>query len=71
VDIRAHGAWERCMASWVLECVNCNIRPSKKDSIENYFLPAKPVFPDGGQSMSCPHCGHSAMYQASDLRYQP
>jgi hypothetical protein len=48
-----------------------SIRPSKKDSLENYFLPAKPDFPDGGQSMSCPHCGHSAMFQASDLRYQP
>jgi hypothetical protein len=39
--------------------------------LENYFLPIKPTFPDGGQLMNCPHCGHSVIYQTSDLRFQP
>jgi rRNA maturation endonuclease Nob1 len=62
------------MASWVLKCTNCNsIFPHSKikEGLENYFLPIKPTFPEGGQSMDCPHCGHSAKYQTSDLRYQP
>jgi rRNA maturation endonuclease Nob1 len=61
------------MASWVLECIHCNAiftHSAIEEGLENYFLPIKPVFPEDGQSMSCPQCGHSARYQSSDLRYQ-
>ncbi len=61
------------MASWVLKCTNCNsIFPHStiEEGLENYFLRIKPTLPECGQSMDCPHCSHSAMYQTSDLRYQ-
>jgi DNA-directed RNA polymerase subunit RPC12/RpoP len=61
------------MASWVLKCANCNsIFPHStiEEGLENYFLPIKPALPEKGQSMDCPHCGHTGIYQTSDLRYQ-
>jgi DNA-directed RNA polymerase subunit RPC12/RpoP len=61
------------MASWVVRCASCSsILPHStiEDGLENYFLPIKPTLPEEGQTMSCPHCGHSAIYQTSDLRYQ-
>ena len=61
------------MASWVLECPNCQsvFAHSKiDDNFANYFLPLKPEFPDAGRPLDCPNCGHTATYQQSDLKYQ-
>jgi DNA-directed RNA polymerase subunit RPC12/RpoP len=54
------------MGSWVWKCTKCNsifLIQHFEEGLENYFLPIKPTFPEGGQSMNCPHCGHSAMYR--------
>jgi len=62
------------MASWVLECSNCGKTFPHSEiedrTIENFFLPVKPKFPESGLEVGCPHCGNKAKYQHSDLTYQ-
>ncbi len=41
-----------------------------EDNFRNYFFPQKPKFPEGGQSLACRQCGHTATYQQTDLIYQ-
>lgn len=60
------------MASWVLKCADCKqnlARFAIEDTLESYFLPAKPSFPEGGKKFECPNCGHKATYQRSDVNY--
>jgi len=61
------------MASWVLKCPNCNsgfTHSQVEDTLENFFLASKPTFPDDGETLDCPHCGHTATYQQTDLSYR-
>ena len=61
------------MAAWVLECSNCHsnfLHTKIEDGIMNFFFPEKPEFPDGGQSVACTNCGHTAVYQPNQLTYQ-
>ena len=61
------------MASWVLICPKCNsafAHSQVKDTLENFFLASKPIFPTGGTALDCPNCGHTATYQQTDLRYR-
>jgi hypothetical protein len=61
------------MASWVLTCTKCNsefTHSTIEDTLANYFFATKPKFPDGGQQLDCPHCGHTGTYQHTDLIYQ-
>ena len=61
------------MAGWALRCPNCNCtftHASVEDTLANFYFPPKPTFPVDGKSIDCPHCGHSHLYQQSDLIYQ-
>ena len=61
------------MASWVLRCPNCQstfLHSEIESNLANFFIPRKPKFPEGGQSLACKDCGHTAMYQQTDLIYQ-
>jgi DNA-directed RNA polymerase subunit RPC12/RpoP len=61
------------MASWVLKCPNCSsgfTHSQVEDTLENFFLASKPTFPDDGETLDCPHCGHTATYQQTDLSYR-
>jgi hypothetical protein len=61
------------MASWVLMCPHCKtefIYSKIEDSLKNYFLPTRPVVPDGGLELNCPHCDKSANYVRTDFMYQ-
>jgi hypothetical protein len=62
------------MASWVLTCPNCNSvfahSPIVEDGYGNYFLPFKPLFPEGGLAIGCLRCRRSSTYQRADLQYQ-
>jgi DNA-directed RNA polymerase subunit RPC12/RpoP len=61
------------MASWGLRCPNCNstfTHSQVEDTLANFYIPAKPTFPVGGETLDCPHCGHNHLYQETDLIYQ-
>jgi hypothetical protein len=61
------------VANWVLKCPNCHstfVHSEIENNLANFFFPAKPAFPEGGQSLSCKHCGHTAKYQQNELVYQ-
>ena len=60
------------MASWGINCVNCDKRFAQfdiEDTLESYFFPVKPDFPEGGKEFECPNCGHKATYQRNNLVY--
>jgi DNA-directed RNA polymerase subunit RPC12/RpoP len=61
------------MAHWALQCAKCKNRFMHFEiplaDIVDYFLPSKPVLPP--TEYECPTCGHRAMYERSDLIYQP
>jgi DNA-directed RNA polymerase subunit RPC12/RpoP len=62
------------MAAWGLNCANCNQNVTKfviEDTLESYFLPERPNFPEGGKKIECPNCGYNATYQRTDLAYLP
>jgi hypothetical protein len=60
------------MAAWGLNRANCNQNLTKlaiQDTLESYFFPEKPDFPEGGNEFECPNCGYKATYQRSNLVY--
>jgi hypothetical protein len=61
------------MPSWMLTCDKCAIGfvHAKIDTTKLIDLlhPLKPPFPMSGLEIACPHCGHRAVYQQTDLRY--
>jgi DNA-directed RNA polymerase subunit RPC12/RpoP len=60
------------MAAWGLNCASCNQNLTKfliKDTLESYFFPEKPDFPEDGKELECPNCGYKATYQRSNLVY--
>ena len=60
------------MAAWGITCLNCNRQFAQfniQDDLENLYLPVKPDLPKGGKELACPHCGHKATYQRTDLFY--
>lgn len=59
------------MAAWQLTCTNCNKQFAQfqiEDTLESYFFPEKPAFPEGGKKFECSNCGHKATYQRT---YEP
>jgi hypothetical protein len=42
-----------------------------KDTLESYFFPQKPDFPEGGKTFECPNCDDKGAYQRTDLSYRP
>jgi hypothetical protein len=62
------------MTAWGLGGPNCNKQFAQfqiEDTLESYFFPAKPDFPEDGKEFECPNCGHKARYQQTDLVYMP
>ena len=62
------------MAVWGLNCGVCNRRLTQfaiEDTLESYFFPVKPDFPEGGREFECPNCGHKAAYQRNNLVFMP
>jgi DNA-directed RNA polymerase subunit RPC12/RpoP len=60
------------MAAWGLNCANCDQNLTKfaiEDTLESYFFPEKPDFPERGTEIECPNCGYKATYQRTDLAY--
>jgi hypothetical protein len=66
------------MARWVLRCPDCNKNfthseiPESSSSHLDPFTGSviKPEFPDGGQSVVCPNCKRTSVYQRHQLIYQ-
>jgi hypothetical protein len=61
------------MARWVLRCPNCSqtfVYAEIEDTLANYFSPAKPKFPESGQTLTCTHCGRESLFQRTELSYQ-
>jgi hypothetical protein len=61
------------LASWILVCSKQRIalHHSVIDAITmNYFLPAKPDFPEGGSEFQCPNCGRTATHKRTDPKYR-
>jgi transcription elongation factor Elf1 len=61
------------MASWVLGCKNCAQHfehSAISDTLENFYLSARPKIAAEGESFKCPHCGHATTYFASELIYR-
>ena len=59
------------MACWVLRCPNCSetfVHSEIQDTLANFFSLAKPEFPEGGQMLTCMHCGKESL-RASPLHY--
>jgi hypothetical protein len=60
------------MAIWVLNCAVCDWKFTQfaiEDTLESYFFPQKPDFPEAGKTFKCPNCGYKATYQGTDLVY--
>ncbi len=61
------------MPEWVLECPNCKFRFEHSQindvGMSSFYLPLKPELP-AGTACACPNCGHSAIYQRTDLLYR-
>jgi hypothetical protein len=61
------------MASWLLDCKNCSNPFAYSlipDTLADYHLPSRPVFPAVGRERECPHCKTKSTYQQTDLRFQ-
>jgi hypothetical protein len=65
------------MASWVLNCPQCNTEiihsdiPEFESSIPDPFEPvAKPEFPKGGLISVCPNCKVTTVFQRHQLIYR-
>jgi hypothetical protein len=66
------------MARWVLDCPDCNKDFTHSEISENKSLIldpfigsiVKPEFPDGGQSVVCPNCKVTSLYQRYQLIYR-
>ena len=64
----------RTMPRWMLMCLNCEIKfqyaPIDDSRTQDRLLPLKPLFPIIGLEIKCPHCGHQATYQRTELFYE-
>jgi hypothetical protein len=61
------------MANWELKCEQCGRSftfAEIEDTLENYYLPARPNFPNEGLSLECPHCLTKFTYFRNDLAYR-
>jgi predicted RNA-binding Zn-ribbon protein involved in translation (DUF1610 family) len=57
-------------AAWALNCASCNQRLAQfpiEETLDNYFFPQKPDFPEGGKEFECPNCGYKGKYKRADL----
>ena len=62
------------MPSWIITCRKCRV-PFEHTKINEYTLlnfldPTKPEISSEGVELACPKCGHTALYNRSDLFYR-
>lgn len=74
---RAGIEWRRArgsiMANWGLTCKGCGevFRYSEiKETLADYFLPAKPEIAPEGVERECPSCKATFTYRRSELTYR-
>jgi uncharacterized C2H2 Zn-finger protein len=63
------------MARWVLDCPRCGKEFTHSKVEDKGFAlgdwpEPKPEFPDGGQSLDCPNCQNTSLYQRHQLTYR-
>jgi rubredoxin len=55
-------------------CPSCETKfqfaPIDDSRAQERLLPPKPLFPIIGLEIECPHCGHRAAYQRTELTYE-
>jgi predicted RNA-binding Zn-ribbon protein involved in translation (DUF1610 family) len=59
------------MAGWTIKCPNCGWlvwRSSIADTLENYYVPARPRIEQS--TIACPHCGTQHAYIQLELLYE-
>jgi ssDNA-binding Zn-finger/Zn-ribbon topoisomerase 1 len=65
---------EVTMPSWMLSCPKCNKQFAhsriETETLQGFFFPSKPDFPNGGIELTCPNCQHRATYQRVELTYR-
>ena len=69
IDNRSMGEDFDEMASWLLDCKNCNEAFTYSFVPETLF-PSRPPFPPEGQERDCPYCKNKSTYEQIDLRFQ-
>jgi hypothetical protein len=61
------------MPKWIVICKKCHneFEHSQINGVgmASFYLPI-PDIPPAGSKCVCPNCGHSALYQRTDLRYR-
>jgi hypothetical protein len=60
------------MSSWALTCKHCGQSFEHfeiGETLADYVLPPKPVFPPEGLECECPGCKAKATYQQNDLKF--
>ncbi len=61
------------MSNWGLKCRECGHSftfAEIEDTLENYFLPARPQFPEEGLLRECPYCLTKVTYFRNELTYR-
>ena len=67
------------MSAWLLDCPLCKQQFALADvvakvaaaaSTETLERPVKPVFPEAGVKLECPHCKDASIFWSFHLRYQ-
>jgi hypothetical protein len=61
------------MPNWGLKCKQCSHTftfAEIEDTLENYYVPVKPVFPKEGLLKECPHCAFKFRYLPHELFYR-
>jgi hypothetical protein len=62
------------MSSWGLTCKGCGqtFAYSKiRETLADYFLPAKPEMAPEGVERQCPNCNEKFVYTRNELTYYP
>jgi hypothetical protein len=61
------------MSNWGLKCRECGHSFSFseiEDTLENYYLPVRPIFPKEGLLRECPVCFSKRVYLSTELFYR-
>ena len=62
------------MANWGLICKGCGqtfTYSRISETLEDYFLPAKPEIAPKGVERECPNCKEKFLYTRNELTYNP
>ena len=62
------------MLKWVLYCRHCknefvHSEVAAPPFYDPFYVAPKPDFPEGGKTLTCPHCKKESVYQRHQLVY--